>query len=93
VLCCSDRLTTFFLQTDEASSGDADEVLMPSTALIVTNSTGDIDQVATLAKLEAEAPQPITSSPALVVCQGWDKLQCSKALLSSPIALVEKLRR
>jgi hypothetical protein len=64
---------------------------MSSTALIATNSTGDTDQAATLATPEAEAPRPITPSPALVVCQGWDNFQSFKALLSSPIeALVEK---
>jgi hypothetical protein len=80
------------LQTDETSSGDADadDILLPSTDLVVTTSKGDIVQVATLAKPQAETPQPIISSPALVVCQGWDRFPCFKALLSSPIGtLVE----
>ncbi|KAK1660466.1 hypothetical protein QYE76_048625 [Lolium multiflorum] len=71
-------------------SGNVDEVLMPSTALNVTTSTGDIDQVATLAKPQAETPQPITSSSAvpMVLGEGWDERL--KALLSSPIeTLVE----
>ncbi|KAK1621411.1 hypothetical protein QYE76_026928 [Lolium multiflorum] len=42
-------------KTKETSSGDVEEVLMPSTTLEVTTSKGDIDQVATLAKPQADA--------------------------------------
>ncbi|KAK1604804.1 hypothetical protein QYE76_028477 [Lolium multiflorum] len=63
-----------FLQTDETSSGDVDEVLMPSTTLDVTTSKGDIDQVATLAKPQEKTPQPIASSSAvpMVLGEGCD---------------------
>ena len=56
-----------FSQTDETSSGDVDEVLMPSTTLDVTTCKGDIDQVATLAKPQAKTPQPIASSSAVLM--------------------------
>ncbi|KAK1650104.1 hypothetical protein QYE76_067909 [Lolium multiflorum] len=60
--------------TDETSSRDVDEVLMPSTTLDVTTSKGDIDQVATLAKPQAKTPQPIASSSAvpMVLGEGCD---------------------
>ncbi|KAK1670046.1 hypothetical protein QYE76_058205 [Lolium multiflorum] len=70
----SANATVSGLKTDETSSGDVDEVLMPSTTLDVTTSKGDIDQVATLAKPQAKTPQPIASSSAvpMVLGEGCD---------------------
>ncbi|KAK1626995.1 hypothetical protein QYE76_001310 [Lolium multiflorum] len=67
-------------KTDETSSGDVEEVLMPSTTLEVTTSKGDIDQVATLAKPQAETPQPIASSSAVPMVIG--EAVISRACLS-----------
>jgi hypothetical protein len=64
------------LQTDETSSGDVEEVLMPSTTLEVTTSKGDIDQVSTLAKPQAETPQPIASSSAVPMVIGEVRSLC-----------------
>lgn len=70
MFCCPDQLTIFVLQTDETSSGDVEEVLMPSKTLEVTTPKGDVDQVATLVKPQVETPQPIASTSADPVILG-----------------------
>ncbi|KAK1677775.1 hypothetical protein QYE76_038623 [Lolium multiflorum] len=60
--------------TDDTSSGEVEEILMPSTDLDVATSEGVVDKVANLAKPQAETQEPITSSSAvpLVLGEGCD---------------------
>ncbi|KAK1680927.1 hypothetical protein QYE76_041775 [Lolium multiflorum] len=60
--------------TDHTSSGDVEEVLMPSTTLDLATSKSVADKVANLAGPVAETPEPITSSSAvpLVLGEGCD---------------------
>ncbi|KAK1642016.1 hypothetical protein QYE76_059821 [Lolium multiflorum] len=61
-------------KTDDTSSGEVEEVLMPSTDLDVVTSKGVVDKVADLAKPQAETQEPITSSSVvpLVLGEGCD---------------------
>ncbi|KAK1683182.1 hypothetical protein QYE76_044030 [Lolium multiflorum] len=61
-------------KTDDTSSGEVEEVLMPSAALDLATSKSVADKVADLAKPTAETQEPITSSSAvpLVLGEGYD---------------------
>ncbi|KAK1608931.1 hypothetical protein QYE76_032604 [Lolium multiflorum] len=81
------RLATVGFQekTDDTSSGEVKEVVMPSTTLDLATSQSVADKAATLAKPPAETQEPITSSSAAPMVLGE-----LKALLSSSIeTLVE----
>ncbi|KAK1663788.1 hypothetical protein QYE76_051947 [Lolium multiflorum] len=60
--------------TDDTSSGEVEEVLMPSTTLDLATSKSVADKAATLAKPSAETQEPITSSSAapMVLGEGYD---------------------
>ncbi|KAK1616106.1 hypothetical protein QYE76_021623 [Lolium multiflorum] len=60
--------------TDDTSSGEVEEVLMPSATLDLAPPDSVADKAATLAKPIAEAQEPITSSSAvpLVLGEGYD---------------------
>ncbi|KAK1604955.1 hypothetical protein QYE76_028628 [Lolium multiflorum] len=60
--------------TDDTSSGEVEEVLMPSATLDLATSKSVADKVANLAKPTAETQEPITSSSAvpLVLGEGYD---------------------
>ncbi|KAK1579280.1 hypothetical protein QYE76_037394 [Lolium multiflorum] len=60
--------------TDDTSSGEVEEVPMPSATLDLATSTSVADKAATLAKPTAETQEPITSSSAvpLVLGEGYD---------------------
>ncbi|KAK1626897.1 hypothetical protein QYE76_001212 [Lolium multiflorum] len=62
------------LDTDDTSSGEVEEVLMPSATLDLATPDSVADKVATLAKPTAETQEPITSSSAvpLVLGEGHD---------------------
>ncbi|KAK1695016.1 hypothetical protein QYE76_011713 [Lolium multiflorum] len=71
--------------TDDTSSGEVKEVVMPSTALDLATSKSGVDKAATLATPSAETQEPIASSSAAPMVLGE-----LKALLSSSIeTLVE----
>ncbi|KAK1691771.1 hypothetical protein QYE76_008468 [Lolium multiflorum] len=61
-------------QTNDTSSGEVEEVLMPSATLDLATSKSVADKVANLAKPTAETQEPITSSSAvpLVLGEGYD---------------------
>ncbi|KAK1650096.1 hypothetical protein QYE76_067901 [Lolium multiflorum] len=61
-------------QTDDTSSGEVEEVLMPSTTLDLATSKSVADKAANLATPTAETQEPITSSSAvpLVLGEGYD---------------------
>ncbi|KAK1649176.1 hypothetical protein QYE76_066981 [Lolium multiflorum] len=61
-------------KTDDTSSGEVEEVLMPSTTLDLATSKSVADKAANLAKPTAETQEPITSSSAvpLVLGEGYD---------------------
>ncbi|KAK1683181.1 hypothetical protein QYE76_044029 [Lolium multiflorum] len=61
-------------KTDDTSSGEVEEVLMPSATLDLATSKSVADKVANLAKPTAETQEPITSSSAvpLVLGEGYD---------------------
>ncbi|KAK1627138.1 hypothetical protein QYE76_001453 [Lolium multiflorum] len=74
-----------FSNTDDTSSGEVKEVMMPSTTLDLTTSNSGAEKAATLATPSAETREPIASSPAAPMVLGE-----LKALLSSSIeTLVE----
>ncbi|KAK1644710.1 hypothetical protein QYE76_062515 [Lolium multiflorum] len=56
--------------TDDTSSGEVEEVLMPSTTLDLATSKSVADKAATLAKPTAETQEPITSSSAAPMVLG-----------------------
>ncbi|KAK1663704.1 hypothetical protein QYE76_051863 [Lolium multiflorum] len=60
--------------TDDTSSGEVEEVVMPSTTLDLATSKSVADKAATLAKPSAETQEPITSSSAapMVLGEGYD---------------------
>ncbi|KAK1621405.1 hypothetical protein QYE76_026922 [Lolium multiflorum] len=60
--------------TDDTSSGEVEEVPMPSATLDLATSKSVADKVASLAKQTAETPEPITSSSdvPLVLGEGYD---------------------
>ncbi|KAK1662624.1 hypothetical protein QYE76_050783 [Lolium multiflorum] len=62
------------LDADDTSSGEVEEVLMPSATLDLAPPDSVADKAATLAKPTAETQEPITSSPAvpLVLGEGYD---------------------
>ncbi|KAK1605662.1 hypothetical protein QYE76_029335 [Lolium multiflorum] len=62
------------LNTDDTSSGEVEEVLMPSATLDLATSKSVADKVANLAKPTAETQEPITSSSAvpLVLGESYD---------------------
>ncbi|KAK1683825.1 hypothetical protein QYE76_044673 [Lolium multiflorum] len=64
------------IETDDTSSGEVEEVVMPSTTLDLATSKS-VDKAATLAKPSAETQEPITSSSAapMVLGEGYD-LSC-----------------
>ncbi|KAK1630430.1 hypothetical protein QYE76_004745 [Lolium multiflorum] len=70
------RLATVGFQekTDDTSSGEVEEVVMPSTTLDLATSKSVADKAATLAKPLAETQEPITSSSAapMVLGEGYD---------------------
>ncbi|KAK1697991.1 hypothetical protein QYE76_014688 [Lolium multiflorum] len=61
-------------QTDDTSSGEVEEVLMPSTTLDLATSKSVADKAVNLSKPTAETQEPITSSSAvpLVLGKGCD---------------------
>ncbi|KAK1608641.1 hypothetical protein QYE76_032314 [Lolium multiflorum] len=60
--------------TDDTSSGEVEEVVMPSTTLDLATSKSGADKAATLAKPSAETQEPIASSSAapMVLGEGYD---------------------
>ncbi|KAK1603573.1 hypothetical protein QYE76_017894 [Lolium multiflorum] len=88
-------------KTDDTSSGEVEEVPMPSATLDLATSTSVADKVANLANPTAETQEPITSSSAVPLVSGapatakaseepgpsatHGQLQQLKALLSSSI--------
>ncbi|KAK1651147.1 hypothetical protein QYE76_068952 [Lolium multiflorum] len=60
--------------TDDTSSGEVEEILIPSTTLGLATSKSVADKAATLAKPTAETQKPITSSSTapLVLGEGYD---------------------
>ncbi|KAK1694074.1 hypothetical protein QYE76_010771 [Lolium multiflorum] len=62
------------LKTDDTSSGEVKEVVMPSTALDLATSKSGVDKAATLATPSAETQEPIASSSAapMVLGEGYD---------------------
>ncbi|KAK1663518.1 hypothetical protein QYE76_051677 [Lolium multiflorum] len=60
--------------TDDASSGEVKEVVMPSTTLDLATSKSGADKAATLAETSAETQEPIASSSAapMVLGKGCD---------------------
>ncbi|KAK1669350.1 hypothetical protein QYE76_057509 [Lolium multiflorum] len=62
------------LKTDDTSSGEVEEVVMPSTTLDLATSKSVADKAATLAKPLAETQEPIASSSAapMVLGEGYD---------------------
>ncbi|KAK1629365.1 hypothetical protein QYE76_003680 [Lolium multiflorum] len=60
--------------TDDTSSGEVKEVVMPSTTLDLATSKSVADKAATLAKPSAETQEPIASSSAapMVLGEGYD---------------------
>ncbi|KAK1646670.1 hypothetical protein QYE76_064475 [Lolium multiflorum] len=62
------------LKTDDTSSGEVEEILMPSTTLDLATSKSVDDKAATLAKPPAETQEPIISSSAapMVLGEGYD---------------------
>ncbi|KAK1664000.1 hypothetical protein QYE76_052159 [Lolium multiflorum] len=60
--------------TDDTSSGEVKEVMMPSTTLDLAASNSGAEKAATLVTPSAEAREPITSSPAapMVSGEGYD---------------------
>ncbi|KAK1670336.1 hypothetical protein QYE76_058495 [Lolium multiflorum] len=70
------RLATVGFQekTDDASSGEVKEVVMPSTTLDLATSKSGADKAATLAETSAETQEPIASSSAapMVLGKGCD---------------------
>ncbi|KAK1677759.1 hypothetical protein QYE76_038607 [Lolium multiflorum] len=57
-------------QTDDTSSGEVKEVMMPSTILDLATSNSGAEKAATLATHSAEAREPIASSPAAPMVSG-----------------------
>ncbi|KAK1602716.1 hypothetical protein QYE76_027028 [Lolium multiflorum] len=70
------RLATVGFQekTDDTSSGEVKEVVMPSTTLDLATSKSGVDKAATLATPSAETREPIASSSAapMVLGEGYD---------------------
>ncbi|KAK1625907.1 hypothetical protein QYE76_000222 [Lolium multiflorum] len=70
------RLATVGFQekTDDTSSGEVKEVVMPSTTLDLATSKSGVDKAATLATPSAETQEPIASSSAapMVLGEGYD---------------------
>ncbi|KAK1648835.1 hypothetical protein QYE76_066640 [Lolium multiflorum] len=70
------RLATVGFQekTDDTSSGEVKEVVMPSTTLDLATSKSGVDKVATLATPSAETREPTASSSAapMVLGEGYD---------------------
>ncbi|KAK1626861.1 hypothetical protein QYE76_001176 [Lolium multiflorum] len=66
------RLATIGFQekTDDTSSGEVEEILMPATNLDPVIPKGAVDKVANLAKPSAETQEPITSSLAVPLVSG-----------------------
>ncbi|KAK1678427.1 hypothetical protein QYE76_039275 [Lolium multiflorum] len=62
------------LKTDDASSGEVKEVVMPSTTLDLATSKNGADKAATLVETSAETQEPIASSSAapMVLGKGCD---------------------
>ncbi|KAK1663876.1 hypothetical protein QYE76_052035 [Lolium multiflorum] len=62
------------LHTDDTSSGEVEEVVMPSTTLDLATSKSGADKAATLAKPMVETQEPIASSSAapMVLGEGYD---------------------
>ncbi|KAK1616808.1 hypothetical protein QYE76_022325 [Lolium multiflorum] len=62
------------LNTDDTSSGEVKEVVMPSTTLDLATSKSGVDKAATLATPSAETREPIASSSAapMVLGEGYD---------------------
>ncbi|KAK1607960.1 hypothetical protein QYE76_031633 [Lolium multiflorum] len=60
--------------TDDTSSGEVKEVVMPSTTLDLATSKSGVDKAATLATPSAETQEPIASSSAapMVLGEGYD---------------------
>ncbi|KAK1699294.1 hypothetical protein QYE76_015991 [Lolium multiflorum] len=58
------------VETDDTSSGEVEEVLMPSATLDLATPDSVADKVATLAKPTAETQEPITSSSAVPLVSG-----------------------
>ncbi|KAK1647960.1 hypothetical protein QYE76_065765 [Lolium multiflorum] len=60
--------------TDDTSSGEVKEVVMPSTTLDLATSKSGVEKAATLATPSAETREPITSSSAapMVLGEGYD---------------------
>ncbi|KAK1649524.1 hypothetical protein QYE76_067329 [Lolium multiflorum] len=61
-------------QTDDTSSGEVKEVMIPSTTLDLATSNSGAEKAATLATHSAKAREPIASSPAapMVLGEGYD---------------------
>ncbi|KAK1604324.1 hypothetical protein QYE76_027997 [Lolium multiflorum] len=61
-------------KTDDTSSGEVKEVVMPSTTLDLATSKSGVDKAATLATPSAETQEPIASSSAapMVLGKGYD---------------------
>jgi hypothetical protein len=58
------------LQTDDTSSGEVEEVVMPTTTLDLATSQSVADKAANLAKPTAETQEPIISSSAVPLVLG-----------------------